>query len=107
MSAKGGGIYSVGIVTLMNTIVAKQLFDGDDIYGSLIFTSAGNLIGNGTGMIGIAHGSQGNQVGTAASPIDPKLGPLANNGGPTNTIRFDLLAVLRSVRGEPTFCRLG
>jgi hypothetical protein len=27
----------------------------------------------------------GDKVGTAASPIDPKLGPLADNGGPTKT----------------------
>jgi hypothetical protein len=27
----------------------------------------------------------GDQVGTGASPIDPKLGPLANNGGPSLT----------------------
>src|SRR5262249_17043884 len=31
------------------------------------------------------HGVNGNQVGTTANAIDPLLGPLANNGGPTPT----------------------
>src|SRR5262249_1552331 len=31
------------------------------------------------------EGSNGNLVGTSGSPIDPKLGALANNGGPTQT----------------------
>ncbi len=29
--------------------------------------------------------ANGNLVGTPTAPIDPKLGPLANNGGPTQT----------------------
>lgn len=32
-----------------------------------------------------APDSNGNLIGTAATPIDPRLGPLANNGGPTLT----------------------
>src|SRR5262249_1258204 len=34
---------------------------------------------------GIRKGGSGNRVGTAASPIDPKLGTLKDNGGPTQT----------------------
>jgi hypothetical protein len=30
----------------------------------------------------------GNQVGSAEAPIDPKLGPLGDNGGPTRTHRL-------------------
>ena len=30
-------------------------------------------------------GATGDQVGTTAAPIDAKLGPLADNGGPTAT----------------------
>src|SRR5204863_111228 len=49
-----------------------------------------NLIGQSTGAAtsgcaGFTHGTNGNLVGTAATPIDPTLGPLANNGGPTLT----------------------
>jgi hypothetical protein len=50
------------------------------------FTSGGhNLIGDGTGSTGFVNGVNGDMVGTAANPIDPRLGPLANNGGPTQT----------------------
>ena len=49
-----------------------------------------NLIGQNTGAgtsgcAGFTNGTNGNLVGTAATPIDPTLGPLANNGGPTLT----------------------
>jgi len=37
------------------------------------------LIGDGTGMTGITNGTNGNQVGTAVSPL---LNALNNNGGP-------------------------
>jgi hypothetical protein len=50
------------------------------------FASGGhNLIGDGSGSTGFVNGVNGDQVGTAANPIDPRLGPLANNGGPTRT----------------------
>ena len=44
-------------------------------------TSLGfNLIGNGVLLPG-----PGDQIGTEAEPIDPSLGPLQANGGPTHT----------------------
>ena len=59
---------------------------GPDISGKLS-SGSNNLIGDGTGMTGISNGDANhNQVGTAALPIDPMLGPLANNGGPTQTM---------------------
>ena len=49
------------------------------------FTSGGhNLIGDGTGT-GFTNGVNGDIVGTATNPIDPKLGALSNNGGRTKT----------------------
>jgi hypothetical protein len=42
-----------------------------------------NLIGNGIGDSGF---TSTDLVGTAASPIDPMLGPLQDNGGPTQTM---------------------
>src|SRR5262249_11450467 len=49
-------------------------------------TSLGNnLVGDGTGAPGFVGGTGGDRVGTAAAPIDPRLGPLADNGGPTPT----------------------
>jgi hypothetical protein len=53
-----------------------------DVAGAL--TSQGhNLIGNGTGGSGF---DPTDLVGTSANPIDPLLGPLQNNGGPTQTM---------------------
>ena len=57
-------------------------FDGSVIDPS----SSNNLIGVDTGLSTyISNGSNGNQIGTAAAPIDPKLLPLASNGGSTQT----------------------
>jgi hypothetical protein len=45
--------------------------------------AGGNLVGNSSGCNFTATPSD--QIGTAGSPIDPLLGPLADNGGPTPT----------------------
>ncbi|MFT3891575.1 MAG: putative Ig domain-containing protein [Anaerolineales bacterium] len=67
-------------VNLMNSIIANNT--GYDCSGSL--TSTGyNLIGNSSGCTFSA--TTGDLVGTILSPIDPKLGPLQDNGGPTFT----------------------
>lgn len=90
--AGGGlGIVAGATTTLHNTIVASNFNeDGgtdarDDINGALDAASSFNLIGDGTNMTGITHGTNGNQVGTGGSPIDAMLGALVNNGGPTFT----------------------
>jgi predicted outer membrane repeat protein len=86
----GGGVLlqNGGTSSIRNTIIAQNqvALDGvnPDVAGA--FTSGGhNLIGDGTGAGGFANGTKADQVGTAANPIDPRLGPLANNGGPTQT----------------------
>ena len=48
-----------------------------------IASQGGGVIGNGSGCAFAAQPSD--LVGTAVSPIDPQLGPLASNGGPTQT----------------------
>ena len=72
-------------VFMINTIVAQNTAtEGPDcgFYGPL--TSQGyNLIGNGRDCDFIA--ASGDLVGTDESPIDPLLGPLQDNGGPTET----------------------
>jgi len=85
----GGGLFRSGTVifSVRNTIVALNLVDftgtGPNVTGD--FSSGGhNLIGDGTG--GTGFGVNFDIVGTATSPIDPKLGPLANNGGLTKTM---------------------
>src|SRR5262249_48314610 len=45
-------------------------------------------IGNGSALTGISNGVNGNQVGSASNPIDPELGPLQANGGPTQTMEL-------------------
>lgn len=86
-SAVGGGIAAEGAnPTLNSTIVALNTADGNngpDINGAP--SGSFNLIGNGSGETGITNGTNHNQVGTAAAPIDPKLGSLQDNGGPTLT----------------------
>ena len=78
-----GVSYSFAILTLNNTIIAGNNLD---IYGPLQPTSSNNLIGNGTGITNLSDLNSSNLIGTTAEPINPLLGPLANNGGPTQTM---------------------
>ena len=79
----GGGVYVFGgTVNGRNTIIAKNT--SGDFYGTL--TSQGyNLIGDSTGTT-ITPAQPTDQIGTSSSPIDPMLGPLQDNGGPTFTM---------------------
>ncbi len=87
----GGGVFSYrdssDHVKVNNTIIAGNLDNstsGDidpDVRGGLI-DSGNNLIGNNTGSTAFTTSTL---VGTSASPIDPKLGLLQNNGGATLT----------------------
>jgi hypothetical protein len=78
----GGGLFDQS-ATLRNTIVAGNIApSGPDVSGSM--TSLGhNLIGNNSGASFTA--ATGDQIGTAAAPINPLLAPLGNYGGPTQT----------------------
>ena len=81
----GGGICSavVGGPVLLNDIVALNIGDSPDVAGT--FQSLGhNLIGVTDGSSGFS--APGDLVGSTNSPLDPKLGPLADNGGPTLTM---------------------
>jgi CSLREA domain-containing protein/uncharacterized repeat protein (TIGR01451 family) len=87
VSNQGGGIFTTGgSANLLNTIISGNSGStGPDLFGS--FTSQGhNFIGKGDGSTGLTNGVNGDQVGSVAAPIDPLLGPLANNGGPTQTM---------------------
>ena len=86
----GGGLFQTGngnsfssSISLYNSIVAQNA--GSDAVGNG-YNGSANLIGNGTGMTGLYQGFDGNQVGTASSPINPLLAPLGNYGGPTQTM---------------------
>src|SRR5579885_3235568 len=74
-SPSGGGIYNGGTVTLQNSIVANST-SGGNCYGTV--SSAGyNLSSDGT--------CNFNNAGDLNN-TDPLLGPLQNNGGPTQTM---------------------
>jgi hypothetical protein len=86
----GGGIINVAdafaTVTLRNTIVAQNVSPTNpDVAGlaGAIRSLGFNLIGDRTGA-DIAPDT-GDQIGTSSYPINPLLGPLANNGGLTKT----------------------
>jgi CSLREA domain-containing protein len=80
----GGGVAAVsGNLRLANALVAvNSAADGPDCLGAP--TSLGyNLIGNAAGCDPTA--AEGDLLGSANNPIDPLLGPLQDNGGPTLT----------------------
>lgn len=82
----GGGMYPdiTATFNIGNTIVAGNTASTSSPDASGTFTSQGhNLVGNGDNSTGFT--GTGDQVGTTGSEIDPKLGPLAYNGGPTQT----------------------
>ncbi len=72
------------VPTIDNSIVAGNSPDGIATHGSGAFaaSSAGNVFGTGN-TAGITHGVNGNLAGLTATQL--RLGPLANNGGPTPT----------------------
>jgi hypothetical protein len=92
LGGHGGGLFvDGGSALLHNTLIAGN-FNGatgasrDDVSGALDPGGDDNLIGDGTGLTGLSHGVNGSIVGSAAAPIDPLLGPLQDNGGPTPTM---------------------
>ncbi len=81
----GGGLAVVsGTMNLGNTIVAGNTATGSDpdVYGT-VASKGHNLIGKTNGSSGWVSSDL---TGTIASPRNPKLGTLGNNGGPTQTI---------------------
>ena len=95
---------------IYNTIIAENYLGndtsaGDDIRGFIGQAFNGNYVTSnvrgGNNLIGVCPDAgllefllgvgsdftngNGNQIGTVVSPIDPQLGPLADNGGPTFT----------------------
>ena len=81
----GGGIYGhSGTVNLKNTILAGNTdpTSAPDCSGTLASQDY-NLVGDNSGCTFTPQTHD--QVGTGGSPVDPQLGPLADNGGPTET----------------------
>jgi hypothetical protein len=84
-----GGILSnyFGTLNMRNSIVAGNHLYYDDFYMEDL---AGQLSSSGYNLIGVGSDASGfvdtDLVGTFDNPIDPMLGPLQNNGGPTQTM---------------------
>lgn len=101
----GGGIFNAGTATVRNCLVALNAFGtgGSPGYGYSFYGASGipgaspdvlgafisqgyNLVGASNGSSGLVSGVSGNIVGTTNSPVNPRLGALQDNGGPTWTM---------------------
>ena len=92
----GLGVYpSSSSTVISNTIIAQnQVIAGTGSGGSAIAGTGPDVSGavqsSGSNLIGQTDGSTGwkstDLTGTKAHPLNPDLGPLANNGGPTQTM---------------------
>ena len=91
------GIKSSGSALLRSTILAGNTADCE----GTIASQGHNLIGNATGCA--YDGVASDQVGTSAAPLDPRLGALASNGGPTRT-HMPQAGSPAIDRGDPTIC---
>lgn len=93
-SSPGGGVYAEGGggVTLRSSIVAGNVDTGSNPdlgAGTGPLTVTNSPIGNGQGTRLVPTGptpdANGDLIGSATGPIDPRLGPLQDNGGPSPT----------------------
>jgi hypothetical protein len=81
----GGGLANLTNATavLTDTLIAQNMAGfGPDVSGT-IGSADHNLLGNGDGSFGVVNGDHGNIVGSTSNPVNPRLGLLQNNGGPT------------------------
>ena len=112
--AAGGGIYGIQPTTIDSSIIALNTAPvGPDFTGAGELQSTGyNIVGNNADAVIISQPTD--QIGTPAAPIDPLLGPLADNGGPTltHTLEFGSPAINRGdpaapPRDQRAYSRLG
>jgi hypothetical protein len=89
MGSSGGGIYESaygsGSTTTDGSVIALNTAStGPDFTGGGGLQSMGyNIIGNNADAV--INSQPTDQIGTPTAPIDPLLGPLTDNGGPTLT----------------------
>ena len=76
-----GPLASVSTIIALNTSAMPNVPDAEDDNVATFASAANTLLGSGNGSSGITNGTGGNLVG-----LDPMLGPLQNNGGPTLTM---------------------
>lgn len=92
-TTQGDGLYMLALyperVRVRNSIIAGN-GSGPDVfaytyYGASFESLGNNVIGVAEPGHGFTNGANGDLVGSVATPVDPLLGPLADNGGPTRT----------------------
>jgi hypothetical protein len=87
MSVLGGGgglaTLAAGTTSIFNTLIAANTAPSAPDVSGTVDSQGHNLIGDGTGSGGYVGSDL---VGTSGNPIDPMLGPLQDNGGPTQTM---------------------
>jgi predicted outer membrane repeat protein len=90
---RGGGVYNnsgtVSVATSIiagNSVIISQFVHDNrqDIAGAFI-SKGYNLIGVEEGGTGFSNGVQHDQTGKASAPLNPKVGMVRDNGGPTPT----------------------
>ncbi|HEX4350008.1 MAG TPA: choice-of-anchor Q domain-containing protein, partial [Verrucomicrobiae bacterium] len=83
--ANSGGVFSAGNVQVENCIMAgNSATNYPDVDGT-VQSGGFNLVGISDGSTGWLVAEAGN-LGNSSFPINPKLGPLQNNGGTTPTL---------------------
>ena len=84
-----GGIGAYGSLTIANTLVAGNTDNGSGLTDNLIDVT-GTVTSHGGNFVGDSGGSTGwiasDKTGTAAAPLNSKVTPLGNHGGPTQTV---------------------
>ncbi len=82
-----GGVYNAGTLTLEDSVLAgnSAASGAADCSGALV-SRGYNILGNTTSCAGLTDGQRGDQVGTGAHAVDPRLDTLRDNGGPTWTM---------------------
>ena len=89
----GGGVRRpYGTLKFYGTIVARNDSSGiyKDIYAGAVALCTNSLVGDRTGcpssIVAGTPNAMGSYVGTSASPVDPRILTLIDNGGPTRTL---------------------
>jgi CSLREA domain-containing protein len=85
----GGGVNNQDVLHLANTIIANSTNGGDCVNGASLSTNTHNLVEDGSCSAGLSG--------------DPMLGPLADNGGPTQTMAL-LSGSIAMDAGDDTVC---
>lgn len=82
-TGSGGGINNNGLARLGNSIVASNAASTSDELSGVFSTLGNNLIRDLGSATGLANQVSNDLIGSAASPVEPLLSTLQDNGGPT------------------------